>query len=154
VIENINKELAKTGDSSSPEEECDQAIFQKDGNLAELSSLQEVRKKRKLKGICLTSYPAWWNRIEKEERQFHHEVEKERVEREKKKENRECKKKEKETFIKKFFPTCTNSPGGTQKLVNNNKNSIISKRSVGKLELHECLGNPDAKTANKIIFKK
>ena len=38
------------------------------------------RRRRKEKGhLCLTSLPAWWSRVEREERQFLKEVEKEKV---------------------------------------------------------------------------
>ena len=41
----------------------------------------EERKKRQGRDICLTSYSAWWNRMEKEERKFYREVEKEAIKR-------------------------------------------------------------------------
>ena len=44
----------------------------------------------------------------------------------KKRQKKEETSRKKEEFVKKFFPDCKNSPGGTQKLVNNktkNRNS-------------------------------
>ena len=59
------------------------------------------RNKKKMKVyICLTSLPAWWARVEKEEKQFYKEVEKGRMEKKKKETKNAEKKKEKENFIK------------------------------------------------------
>ena len=85
---------------------------------------REERKKRKEKDICLTSLNAWWTRVEKEERKFYREVLKETTKREEEIEKKSKKiedvRKKKETFIRKFFPNCKNSPGGTQKLLSAN----------------------------------
>ena len=44
------------------------------------------------------------------------------------------KRKEKENFVKKFFPSCVSSPGGTQNLVANKPTDVTSAegRGVGK----------------------
>ena len=89
-----------------------------------LERKKEERKKRKDKGICLTSLTVWWTRVEKEERKFYREVLKETTKREEEIEKKSKKiedvRKKKETFIRKFFPNCKNSPGGTQKLLSAN----------------------------------
>ena len=48
--------------------------------------------------------------------EFYSEVRKEEKERLLRKKENERKKKEKEDFVKKFFPSCSNSPGGTKYL--------------------------------------
>ena len=75
------------------------------------------------------------NRIEKEERKFYCEVEKENAIREEKRNKLEMKRKEKENFVKKFFPSCVSSPGGTQNLVANKPTDVTSAegRGVGKV---------------------
>ena len=82
---------------------------------------REERKKRKEKDICLTSYTAWWTRVEKDERKFIREVKKgeERKEEEIQRKNQKIEetKKMKKIFIRKFFPTCENSPGGSEHLI-------------------------------------
>ena len=82
---------------------------------------REERKKKKDKDICLTSYTAWWTRVEKDERKFLREVRKteERKEDEiqRKIQKIEETKKKKKIFIQKFFPTCVNSPGGSENLL-------------------------------------
>ena len=59
--------------------------------------------------------------MKKEERKFNREVKKETEKREEEKLNRIRKKEEtkkmKKDFVKKFFPNCTNSPGGTERPV-------------------------------------
>ena len=64
----------------------------------------------------LTSYTAWWRRMEYAGSKFYSEVRKKEKERLLRKKEMESKKKEKEQFIKKFFPSCSNSPGGTEYL--------------------------------------
>ena len=82
---------------------------------------REERKKKKDKDICLTSYTAWWTRVEKDERKFLREVRKteERKEDEiqRKIKKMEETKNKKKIFIQKFFPTCVNSPGGSENLL-------------------------------------
>ena len=82
---------------------------------------REERKKKKEKDICLTSYTAWWTRVEKDERKFIREVRKieERKEEEIQRKNQKIEetKKMKKIFIRKFFPTCENSPGGSEHLI-------------------------------------
>jgi hypothetical protein len=67
----------------------------------------EERKKIQGRDICLTSYSAWWNRMEKEERKFYREVEKEASKRKeeemKKRQKKEETNRKKEEFLKKFF---------------------------------------------------
>ena len=47
----------------------------------------------------------------------------------------EKKRKEKENFLRKFFPLCTSSPGGTQRLITRNSTDVASAkgRRVGKM---------------------
>ena len=63
--------------------------------------------------FVLTSYAAWWHRMEKEASQFYKDVRDEEEKRKRKMEEKKKKQKQKEEFIKKFFPSCGNSPGGT-----------------------------------------
>ena len=76
--------------------------------------------------------------MEKEERKFYREVKKEAEKREeeeiKKRQKKEETSRNIEEFLKKFFPDCRNSPGGTQKLVNNNPNSARIT-GVGKMKI-------------------
>ena len=60
----------------------------------------------------LTSYPAWWKRVEREETKFYKEVRKEEEIRRKKGEENRRKEEGKKDFVRKFFPNCENSPGG------------------------------------------
>ena len=71
---------------------------------------------------ALTSYAAWFKRIDKSDNQFWKEVEKEESFRRQKKEKLKKKQEQKETFIKKFFPGCNNSPGGTFRLRGGDRN--------------------------------
>jgi hypothetical protein len=108
---------------------------------------QKEREKRKEKEMCLTKYSAWWSRIEKEETKFYREVEKERKSREKENERKELKRKEKEKFLRKFYPTCDSSPGGTERLLGKPASSTLTgMRGMGKLS--ECLENSTAKKLN------
>ena len=47
----------------------------------------------------------------------------------------EMKRKEKENFVRKFFPSCVSSPGGTQNLVANKPKDVTfaEGREVGKV---------------------
>ena len=51
-------------------------------DLSDRSKKREERRKKNGNNICLTSYTAWWYRIEKEERKFYKEVEKDNMRRE------------------------------------------------------------------------
>ena len=84
--------------------------------LTDRAEIIKLRKDRREKALCLTSLAAWWHRVEKDERKFLREVDREFQSKCEEKVRMEKKRKEKETFIKKFFPTCSNSPGGTQRL--------------------------------------
>ena len=105
-------------------------------DLSDRSKKREERRKKNGNNICLTSYTAWWYRIEKEERKFYKEVEKDNMRREEMKKRLEEKREKKESFVKKFFPTCESSPGGTQRLVNIKKSTDVNstgERDVGKV---------------------
>ena len=80
------------------------------------TDMVKMRQNRREKAICLTSLSAWWHRVEKEERKFWREVCKENESRCEEKKRKEKKRKDKSAFISKFFPACSNSPGGTLKL--------------------------------------
>ena len=84
----------------------------------------------------LTSYAAWLRRIEKLENKFWKEVEKAESIRRQKKEELRKKQEEKETFIKKFFPSCYNSPGGTFRLRGGDRNST-ERVAIGKIRKEE-----------------
>jgi hypothetical protein len=73
--------------------------------------------------------------MEKDERKFYREVEKDNIRREEMKKKLEKKKEKKESFVRKFFPTCESSPGGTQKLFNEKSTDVNSARGrdVGKV---------------------
>ena len=66
--------------------------------------------------------------MEREERQFYKEVEKERVERQKKEEQNKFRHNEKENSIRKFFPESNSSPGGTFRLHHTSKEEEGGKR--------------------------
>jgi hypothetical protein len=83
----------------------------------ERDKIRRERSLRRERALCLTSLPAWWQRVEKEGRQFLREVKRECTARMLKVEERSKKQQEKTNFIKRFFPTSTNSPGGTLHLV-------------------------------------
>jgi hypothetical protein len=97
---------------------------------------------------CLTSYTAWWRRIEKEERNFDKEVRKNNLERRKKDEEKEERRKVKEAFVRKFFPASCNSPGGTLKIISNNS---ASGTGVGKMKYGE--NSAPAPVGNKCFMK-
>ena len=63
----------------------------------------EERKKRQGRDICLTSYSAWWNRMEKEVRKVYHKVEKEASKR-KEEEMKKKQKKEERRVCKEILP--------------------------------------------------
>jgi hypothetical protein len=86
-------------------------------------------------GYCLTSFTAWWKRVEKEERKFYREVDKENDIRDRKKHEKEKKNREKEMFLKKFFPEINNSPGGTLNLKKSRLDITPGrKRAMGKTD--------------------
>jgi hypothetical protein len=60
----------------------------------------------------LTSYSAWWKRMERLEGQFYKEVAKEEVTRKNRKDENLKKEEGKKEFVRKFFPSCVSSPGG------------------------------------------
>ena len=83
----------------------------------------------------LTSFAAWWRRVEKEERKFYKEVRKEEEDREKRKEEKEGRKERKKELLTKFFPNFENSPGGKPYLKGNTRDVNSSTLgAVGKLE--------------------
>ena len=67
--------------------------------------------------------------MEKDESKFYREVENEKIVREEKRKKNEIKTLEKENFVRKFYPSCTSSPVGTQKLVNEKPADIASSLS-------------------------
>ena len=119
------------------------------------NDVKKMRQNRREKAICLTSLSAWWLRVEKEERKFWREVCKENVSRCEERKRREKKRKEKSAFIEKFFPACSNSPGGTLTLCPDRKISpSTTKRGVEKI-----YGIPSSNlsatfSVNKSIFEK
>ena len=122
-------------------------------DLSDRSKKREERKKRMGNTICLTSYTAWWSRVEKDERRFYREVEKENVKREEKMKELKEKRKGKENFVRKFFPTCESSPGGTQRLITTTKPIDVSS-ARGRGDGKSVSGRSDlfpAKTSNFII---
>ena len=73
--------------------------------------------------------------MEKEERKFYREVDKENEIRDRKKQEKEKKNREKELFLKKFFPELNNSPGGTLNLKKSRLDITPGrKRAVGKTD--------------------
>jgi hypothetical protein len=71
--------------------------------------------------------------VEKEERKFYREVDKENDIRDRKKYENEKKNREKEMFLKKFFPEINNSPGGTLNLKKSRLDITPGrKRAMGK----------------------
>ena len=61
----------------------------------------------------------------------------------KKRQKKEETNRKKEEFLKKFFPDCKNSPGGTQKLVINENRNSARITGVRKMKLPESfLDNP------------
>ena len=114
---------------------------------------EEERKKRKDKDICLTSLNAWWKRVEKEERKFYREVLKETSKREEENEKKSKKiedvRKKKENFVRKFFPNCKNSPGGTQKLISAKNIDYARRRDMEKV-ISRCSQINSAETTMKM----
>ena len=73
--------------------------------------------------------------MEKEERKFYREVDKENDIRDRKKHEKEKKNREKEMFLKKFFPEINNSPGGTLNLKKSRLDITPGrKRAMGKTD--------------------
>ena len=96
----------------------------------------------------LTSYAALFRRIEKLENKFWKEVEKDESIRRQKNEKLRKKQEEKETFIKTFFPSCNNSPGGTFRLRGGDRN-INSTECVA---MGKILSKETRTTLNPIKF--
>ena len=130
---------------------------------------REERRKRKERDICLTSYTAWWSRMEKDERKFNREVKKEKEKREeenlKKIKKKEETKKMKKVFIQKFFPNCENSPGGTERLVPAESTDSATVEGVEKIRkvisrnylncsATNLIRNSHTNTQNNAILKK
>ena len=80
----------------------------------------------------LTSYSAWWKRMEKLEAQFYKEVDKEEFTRKKRNEENLKKEEGKKEFVQKFFPSCVNSPGGKVYLKGLPDIDSTGKGAVGK----------------------
>ena len=140
---------------------------QDDGTIPEGWKMKrEERKMRKEKGICLTSYTAWWTRVEKDERKFIREVKKgeERKEEEnlRKEQKTEETKKMRKMFVRKFFPNCENSPGGSEKLIPAEGTTSAKVEGVGKTSkkvksggyLKCSANNPIKKLFNNAILKE
>ena len=96
----------------------------------------------------LTSYSAWWRRIEKIESQFWKEVEKDENRRRQKKEELRKKQEEKKMFVKKFFPRCDNSPGGTLRLRGGDRNT----NSTEGVAMGKILSEESCTTSNLLRF--
>ena len=73
--------------------------------------------------------------MEKEERKFLRDVAKQEQARDERKRSLESKKKEKENFVKRYFPTSFNSPGGTLKLV---PTDVTSAGNRGVEKMKDC----------------
>ena len=114
----------------------------------ERDKIRRERSLRRERALCLTSLPAWWQRVEKEGRQFLREVKRECTTRMLKVEERSKKQQEKTNFIKRFFPTSTNSPGGTLHLVPVKKSSA-TKGGVEKQKAWRSENFP----ATKLVFE-
>ena len=82
----------------------------------------------------LTSYAAWWHRVEKLGTQFYKEVRRDEEKRRKMIEEKEKKRKDKESFVRKFFPSCENSPGGTLRLNAVRRNIPAEHEAMRKIE--------------------
>ena len=83
----------------------------------------------------LTSYAAWWRRVEKDENKFYKEVRKEEEDRKKRKEESKGRQERKKDFVSKFFPKYENSPGGKpylRGLIKNMDSSTLG--AVGKTD--------------------
>jgi hypothetical protein len=101
--------------------------------IAEPSSKSKSQLARDCADYTLTSYAAWWRRIEKLEAKFEKEIRKEEDIRRKKLEENRRRKEEKEGFVRKFFPSCSNSPGGTFRLRREGQNiNSTGSVAVGK----------------------
>ena len=78
---------------------------------AEIAHMREARRDR---GLCLA---AWWQKVERDERNFFRKVENEEKSSMEEKIKSNKKKNDQEKFISKFFPACNSSPGGTLRQV-------------------------------------
>ena len=96
----------------------------------------------------LTSYAAWWKRIEREETKFYREVRNEEEIRRKKNEENRRKEEGKKDFVRKFFPNCKNSPGGKTYL-NGPAGTDVTPGAVGKI-----VNGRTVIPKNNLIFKK
>ena len=99
----------------------------------------------------LTSYAAWWRRVEKDENKFYKEVRKEEEDRKKKKEESKGRQERKKDFVSKFFPKYENSPGGKpylRGLIRSNDSSTLG--AVGKADDE---GTVVPNLPNRIIFE-
>ena len=92
--------------------------------------------------------------MEKSGTKFYSEVRKEENERLLRKQEKEKKKKEKEEFVKKFFPSCTNSPGGTNYLFGSREKCSSRKGAVDKREWNLTSENSDILENNVFMQKK
>ena len=90
----------------------------------------------------LTSYAAWWHRMETETSNFFKDVRKEEKKRKLKQQEREKKKREKEEFVKKFFPSCEDSPGGTTRLLGGAATNTARSVAMGKIRNGNLTENP------------
>ena len=97
----------------------------------------------------LTSYAAWWKRIEREETKFYREVRNEEEIRRKKKEENRRKEEGKKDFVRKFFPNCKNSPGGKTYLNEPAGTEHVTPGAVGKI-----VNGRTVIPKNNLIFKK
>ena len=102
----------------------------------------------------LTSYAAWWKRMECAGNEFYSEVRKEEKERLLRKKENERKKKEKEDFVKKFFPSCSNSPGGTKYLHGSKEKHSSRNMDVGKIDWNLISENSEILENNLFTQKK
>ena len=111
--------------------------------------MTEARRKKKT-GYCLTSLAAWWTRVEREEVKFMKGVVRENMIRDKKMIENVKVREKKENFVKKFFPTCANSPGGRQYITGV---SPTRKRAMEKIQNDEDIRtSAKTKLSNNIHF--
>ena len=86
--------------------------------------------------------------------EFYSEVRKEEKERLLRKKENERKKKEKEDFVKKFFPSCSNSPGGTKYLHGSKEKHSSRNMDVGKIDWNLISENSEILENNIFTQKK
>ena len=72
--------------------------------------------------------------MEKDERKFFKELDKTEQARKEKMKGLESRRKEKENFVRKYYPTSSNSPGGTLNLLPNDVTSAGNRR-LGKMNI-------------------